>query len=89
MGFLGDAHGCGGCKKVSHISYNDKTWRSYILPKEDPKNVVLKNMLTILMMSAKVATPGLLKIKLFLNKGYDVIISFRGVSNKIFSCDSN
>ena len=57
--------------------------------KKIQKDVVLKNMLTILMMSAKVATPGLLKIKLFLNKGYDVIISFRGVSNKIFSCDSN
>ena len=42
MGFLGDAHGCGGCKKVSHISYNDKTWRSYILPKEDPKKYCFK-----------------------------------------------
>ena len=33
-------------------------------------------MVTILMMSAKiVVTPGLLKIKAFWNKGYDVIIS--------------
>ena len=30
-------------------------------------------MVTILMMSAKMATLGLLKIKVFLNKGYDVI----------------
>ena len=32
-------------------------------------------MVTILMVSAKMATPGLLKIKVFLNKRYDVIIS--------------
>ena len=23
----------------SHISYNDETWNSYTLPKEDPKNI--------------------------------------------------
>ena len=32
-------------------------------------------MITILMMSAKMATPGILKIKVFWNKGYDVITS--------------
>ena len=32
-------------------------------------------MVTILMMSAKKATPGLVKVKVFSNKGYDVIIS--------------
>ena len=31
-------------------------------------------MVTILMMSAKLASPELLKIKLFQNKGYDAII---------------
>ena len=46
-------------------------------------------MVTILMMSAKVATLGLLKIKVFRNKGYEVIISFHDVSNKILSCNSN
>ena len=30
-------------------------------------------MVAILMMSAKLATPGLLKIKSFWNEGYDVI----------------
>ena len=35
------------------------------------------------------ATPGLLKIKLFWNKGYDVIISVDDVTNKILSRDSN
>ena len=24
---------------MSHISYNDGTWHSYTLPKEDPKNI--------------------------------------------------
>ena len=35
------------------------------------------------MMSAKMATPGLLKITVFLNKGYDVIVSVDDVTNKI------
>ena len=46
-------------------------------------------MVTILMMSAKMATPGLLKIKVFWNKGYDVIISVHDVTNKILSRDSD
>ena len=46
-------------------------------------------MVTILMMSAKMATLGLLKIKVFWNKGYDVITSVCDVTNKILSCDSN
>ena len=44
-------------------------------------------MVTILMMSAKIATPGLLKVKVFLKKGYDVIISVHDVTNKILSHD--
>ena len=46
-------------------------------------------MATILIMSAKLATPGLLKIKVFQNKGYDVIIPDYDVSNKISSNESN
>ena len=46
-------------------------------------------MVTILTMSAKLATPGLLKIKKFRNKGYDVIIPDYEVINKVFSRDSN
>ena len=38
-------------------------------------------MVPILMMSAKLATLGLLKIKLFQNKGYDVIMSVHDVTN--------
>ena len=41
------------------------------------------------MMSAKLASLGLLKIKVFWNKGYDVIILCPYVTNKILSCDSN
>ena len=40
-------------------------------------------------MSAKMATPGLLKITVFWNKGYDVIISVDDVTDKILSRDSN
>ena len=40
-------------------------------------------------MSAKIATSDLLKIKIFWNKGYDVIIYVHDVTNKILSRDSN
>ena len=46
-------------------------------------------MAAILMVSAKLATLGLLKINLFWNKGYDIIISVHDVTNKMLSCDSN
>ena len=46
-------------------------------------------MVAILMVSAKLATLGLFKIKLFWNKGYEVIISVHDVTIKILSCDSN
>ena len=41
------------------------------------------------MMSAKMATPALLKIKVFWNKGYYVIFYVYEVTNKILSHDSN
>ena len=46
-------------------------------------------MVTIMMMSAKLAPAGLLKIKIFQNKTYDVIIAVYDVTNKILSRDSN
>ena len=42
-------------------------------------------MAKILMMPAKLATPGFLKIKIFQSKGYDVIILGYDVTNKILS----
>ena len=46
-------------------------------------------MVKILMMSAKMATPGLLKIKVFWNKRYYVIYSVYDVTKKILSNESN
>ena len=43
MGLFGAAHEWGGQKapkpKICHTSYNDETWHSYTLAKEDPKNI--------------------------------------------------
>ena len=41
------------------------------------------------MMSAKIATLGILKKNFFWKKGYEVIISVHDVTNKILSRDSN
>ena len=43
----------------------------------------------MVMMSPKLATLGLLKIRIFLNKVYGVIISVHSVTNKILSRDWN
>ena len=51
--------------------------------------IFLINIVTILMMSAKITTLGLLKIEVFWNKGYDVIISIHDVTNSILLLDSN
>ena len=46
-------------------------------------------MVAFFMISAKLATLGLLKIKIFWNKGYDVMISLHDVINNILSRESN
>ena len=51
------------------------------------------NMVVVLIMLAKVAALGLsnkstFKIKVFWNKGYDVIVSVHDVRNKILSCET-
>ena len=46
-------------------------------------------MVTVLMMSAKMATLGLLEIKIFWNKVYDVLTFITEVTNKILSGESN
>ena len=51
--------------------------------------IILINMVAILMMSAKSVAIGLLKIKVFWNKCYDVITFIYDVTNKILSRDSN
>ena len=51
--------------------------------------IFLITLVIILTMSAKMATPALLKITVFRNKGYDVVIPVDNVTNKILSRDSN
>ena len=51
--------------------------------------IILINVVIILIMSAKIATPAFLKIMEFWNKGYDAIIPVDGVTNKVSSRDSN
>ena len=51
--------------------------------------IVLINMVTILMVSTKMATLGLVTIKIFSKKRYDVIISVHGIIKKTLSDDSN
>ena len=46
-------------------------------------------MVTILKMSAKLTTPGLLKIDIFREKDYDVMIPDNDKINKILSPDLN
>ena len=65
-----------------------KTYFFIILTSFEFLKVVLINMVAILMMSPNWLL-GLLKIKLFQNKGYDVIIFVHDVINKILSRDSN
>ena len=50
---------------------------------------VLINMVSIWTMSAKLATLGLLKVKIFWNKGYDVISYIYDVTKKILLSNSN
>ena len=47
------------------------------------------NMFKILMMSAKIATPALLKIKVYSNKYCYIIYFAYDVTNKVLSNDSN
>ena len=46
-------------------------------------------MVAVLMVSAKLSTLGLLKIKVFWNKGYDAIIFVHDVTDKILSPEPN
>ena len=46
-------------------------------------------MVTTLMTSAKIVTPGLLKIRVFWKNGYDFIVSVYDLINNFLSRDSN
>ena len=75
-------------KKYRYRFYFGKKFLIFLTFIESLRIFLIK-MVIILMMSAKMATPGLLKITVFWNKGYDVIISVDDVTNKILSRDSN
>ena len=51
--------------------------------------IFLIKKVSILVMSAKMAIPGILKIKIFSRKGYDVIIYVHDANSKLLSCNSN
>ena len=55
----------------------------------EPLETVLINMITILMISAKMATIDVLKIKVLWIKGFEVMIFVHDISNKILLHDSN
>ena len=65
------------------------TWFLILLAFLESLKIILISTVTILMRSAKMATLDLLKIKIFWNKGYDIIIYVHYTTNKILSCDSN
>ena len=46
-------------------------------------------MVEFFIVSVKLATLGFLKIKIFGNKGYDVIISVHGATSEVLSRESN
>ena len=51
--------------------------------------IFLINTFTVLVMSGKLATPGLLKVKIFQNKGSDVTFLDFDTTSKFLSRDSN
>ena len=75
-------------RKYRYILHFD-TWFIILLTFVENLRIFLINMVTVLMMSAKMSTPGLLKINFSWNTGYEVIISVHEVTNKILSRDSN
>ena len=85
MGFFGAAHGGEGGEQKGPLPKICYKYPTILIPLTFFKSlkIVLITRVTILIMSAKMATLDLLKIKVFLNKGYDVIIFVYDVTNKI------
>ena len=65
------------------------TWFVILLTFFQSLKVSLRNRLPILIISAKLATLGLFKIKVIWKKGFDVTFSVHEVTNEILSRDSN
>ena len=64
------------------------TWFLILLTFFESSKKILTKLVTILMISTKLTTTGLLKLKIFQNKGYDVRITDYDATSKILSCDS-
>ena len=81
---------CKFCYNKKYTYRLDFEWKFLILVTFlESLVVVLINIVNILMMSAKITTPGLPKIRVFWNNAYDIIISVHDVTNKILSNDLN
>ena len=75
-------------KKYRHRLHIDKQLLIPLTYFEFLKIALIK-MVQLLMMSAKMATLGFLKIKVFWKNGYEVIMFVHDATNKISSRDSN
>ena len=64
------------------------TWFLILLTFLEFLKIVLINMVTILIMSAIMATPSLLRIKVFWNKSYGVVMPVHNAANQILWRDS-
>ena len=75
-------------KKYRYRFYFGKKFLIFLTFIESLRIFLIK-MVIILTMSAKMATQCLLKITVFWNKGYDIIIPADDITNKILLRDSN
>ena len=73
------------CIKKYRCRLHFDTYFLILLTFLEPLKIVFINIVTILMIWAKLATLDLLKIKLFWNKGYDVMISIHDVIKRVKS----
>ena len=74
---------------ISHLKKIQKMYKSHDTPLYFLKGFFNRNIIPILLMSLKSATPSLFKIMIFLNKCYDLLTFIYDVTNKVSSHDSN
>ena len=74
---------------ISHLKKIQKMYKSRDTPLYFLKGFFNRNIIPILLMSLKLVTPSLFKIKVFLIKCYDLLIFIYDVTNKVSSHDSN
>ena len=67
-----------------HFQGCSRMLTAFCAPVLESLKIFLINLVIILMMPAKLATPGLLEIMVFRNKGYEVIIYVDDVTKKFY-----